>query len=710
MQLYEETKSLREILDNAKGCRVLKKKKRGETLEYLDLVSSFDIETSSFYVDSESGDKEKRAIMYGYSFGIEGMAKIGRTWEEFMDDIREASSFLGVNYKRRLIVYVHNLPYEFQFIRKRFQWADVFAMDSREVVYAVTTDGIEFRCSEKLSNRSLAQVGENLVLHRIRKMEGDLDYSLPRNRLTPLTDKERRYMLHDVLVVMAYIDELRHTEGSLLYIPLTNTGFVRNHCRKETVGKKENKAYRSLMHRLTLDKETYLLCKMAFMGGFTHANALWSRGIEFGVDSYDETSAYPTVMCSEKFPMSKPYRINVKSREGLFNLMERFCVLMDVTFNDVDEKFTSDHYVSQSKCIEIEGEKTDNGRVVRAKKIRMVLTDIDFKIIDRTYCYESMTVNNCLIFRKEYLPKEFVSCILDFYEKKTTLKDVVGSESEYGKMKNMLNACYGMTVTDICRDEILYEDDDWIKSNGDVDSSLKAYNESHNRFLFYPWGIWVTAYARWNLWQAILELGDDYIYSDTDSVKELNYDRHVKWFEDYNSNVRRKIEVCLTTLGIDPKRACPKNSKGKEKPMGVWEHEGRFKEFKTLGAKRYIMVTEDDKLLLTVSGVAKKNGVRFLLDRYRTPHEAVRNFDDSLVFPASYEVEVNGKKETRDGCGKRTHTYIDDEKKGKLTDYLGNVADYDELSAIHLENTSYSMSLSEAYKSYLEGRRGNWQL
>lgn len=38
-------------------------------------------------------------------------------------------------------------------------------------------------------------------------------------------------------------------------------------------------------------------------------------------------------------------------------------------------------------------------------------------------------------------------------------------------------------------------------------------------YLSYAWGVWVTAYARRNLWKMILQFPDDVVYCDTDSIK-----------------------------------------------------------------------------------------------------------------------------------------------------------------------------------------------
>ena len=75
-----------------------------------------------------------------------------------------------------------------------------------------------------------------------------------------------------------------------------------------------------------------------------------------------------------------------------------------------------------------------------------------------------------------------------------------------------------MMVTSPIRDEITYKED-WQRLLANWDDGIKRYNESKSRFISYNWGCWVTAIARANLFEAILALGDDFVYSDTDSVK-----------------------------------------------------------------------------------------------------------------------------------------------------------------------------------------------
>ena len=201
---------------------------------FLNAPAAFDIETSSFY------DHDKKcAIMYEWTFGIgyikdgefRRLKTYGRTWQQFIILLDCVSTIFSLNSRRRLVVYVHNLPYEWQFMRKHFTWDKVFFIDQRKPVYAINDIGIEFRCSLKLSGKSLANTAKDLIKYPARKMVGDLDYSLLRTPLTPLTKTELGYCEADVDVILCYIQEKIEQEGDITRIPLTKTGYVRRYCK-----------------------------------------------------------------------------------------------------------------------------------------------------------------------------------------------------------------------------------------------------------------------------------------------------------------------------------------------------------------------------------------------------------------------------------------------------------------------------------------------
>lgn len=654
---------------------VVTNKKKG----YYNIPAAFDIETSSFLLDGE-----KRGCMYIWMFGINNLVTYGRTWPEFIKFLHVLSTVLEISDDRRLVVYVHNLPFEFQWLRKWLKWDEVFLLDERKPSYA-RANGIEFRCSLKLSGgKSLENVGKDLQNYKVEKAVGLLDYSKIRTSITPLSKEELLYCENDIRVLLAYIQEKIETDGDITRIPMTNTGYVRNFCRKECY--KRWKRYRSIISELTLDADEYSQLKRAFQGGFTHANAHYVKRILNKVASYDFTSSYPAVMLLEKFPMSKAKKIEtaVDGKEMKYYL-QNYCCMFDLELFDVIPKLHQDHPISASKCWELENYTEDNGRIVAASHLKTTITEQDFAIYKEFYSWTKLTISNLRIYEKGYLPTQFVKALIYLYEGKTKLKDVEGEEVNYMILKNMLNAAYGMIVTDIVRDEISYEDDNFITDVADVDEAIEKYNKNVRRFLFYPWGVWVTAYARANLFSGIIACGGDYVYSDTDSVKVLNVDRHQDYFDRYNEQVFEKIERAAKYHGLSPTKFSPLNKKGKTKTIGVWDFEGTYDEFKTLGAKRYLTRSEDS-YRLTVAGANKKLGCEYL----QLTGQPFENFKDGLVIPSKYAKRLS-------------MSYIDEPTAGTIIDYLGQPYEFYEKSSLHMEATEYSLSLSKMFIDYLKG-------
>lgn len=662
-------------------------------IKYFNVPASFDIETSS--VQSAG---LKMSLTYEWSFGINGIVTVGRTWEEYEELIENVENIFGTSENIRLIVYVHNLSYEFQFMRKIFEWDKVFSLDVRKPVYAITKSGIEYRCSYKLSGYNLENVGKNLQKYKVEKMSGDLDYSKVRHSKTPLTEKEWQYCVHDVLVVMAYIQEKIESDGDITKIPLTKTGYVRNYCRNSCFylykshkrGGWKYKQYRQLMRNLTLTSDEYNQLKRAFQGGFTHANAMYSGKTLENVGSFDFTSSYPYAMISEKYPMGRGEHIQITSSEQFERCLKNYCCMFDVEFKNIESITYIEHPISLSKCQVAINRVVDNGRVVSADLLLTTITNLDWDVYKHFYHWEDAKIGNFVRYPKGYLPTDLVKSILKLYQDKTTLKGVEGKEVEYLGSKEMVNAAYGMTVTDICRDEIIYDDSsqlDWEKQKPNIEEAIEKYNKSARRFLFYPWGVWVTAYARRNLFSGIYAVGEDYVYSDTDSIKVLHPENHMDYIEEYNKIVIRKLDAAMEFHKLPKSSYKPKTIKGVEKVLGVWDNEGVYSRFKTIGAKRYL-VEKDGKINLTTSGVNKRTAMPYLLKKYGD--NIFDAFAEGLYIPPGY-------------TGKNTLTYIDDEQHGLVTDYLGETAEFYTPSGIHMEPTDYTFSMSAEYIKYLLG-------
>ena len=685
--VYDETcinSFIDEILEDG-DLPLVTKRKGKKTYKLYNVPCAFDIETTSIIVNDS-----KTAFMYVWMFGINGISIYGRTWDTFLSLVGKLVDRLGLNEYRRLVCYVHNLEFEFQFIRKLFEWDETFALDERRPIYAITSDGIEFRCSYMLTNSKLEKVGENLIKFKCKKLVGNLKYSKCRHSKTKLSDKEMRYNINDIRVVMCKIAECLEDED-ISTIPLTSTGYVRRDIRKRIQKSKGEKDYIS---SLTLEVDEYNMLKRAFQGGFTHANCMHSNMTMYDVDSYDFTSSYPTVLLG-KMPVSKGVKVEVKSNEEFLSSISSKFAVFDIMFENVRLKDDmGDAPLSASKCFR-NGRRLDsgfrdviidNGRIRECDSLITTITDQDFYIIRDFYDYDSFTVSSMYVYEKGYLPKSIIEAVLDYYEGKTQLKDVEGKEYEYQLSKALLNAIFGMFVMDPCKPHYLYDGNSWGVENSSVEDMIDSYNNSKSRTTFYPWGVWCTAIARRNLFTGIYECGDDYIYSDTDSMKIQNASDHMEYINAYNETIKTKLYLCLDYYGIDHNRISPRTKDGEIKTMGVWDFDGHYDKFKTLGAKKYLTYSDKKGYKLTCAGVSKE-AVKYI-SSLPDPFES---FEDGLCIPSSH-------------THKLTHTYIDDRMElENVVDYQGNVIDKIVVeSSIHLDPVEFTINLSDEYLDLLE--------
>ena len=655
-----------------------------KNVEYLNIPAAFDIEVSSFYDHGE-----KRSTMYIWQFGIDNVVTCGRTWEEFRSTIQLVEKTLDLSEHRRLIIYVHNFAYEFQFIRKQFMWDNVFLLDDRKPVYA-RSGGIEFRCSMKLSGgRSLLAVSKDLQRYKVEKAVGDLDYDKIRSSSTPLSLKELHYCENDIRVLLHYIQEKIEDDGGITKIPLTNTSYVRQYCRREC--RKTHSNYRNLMQALTVTPEEYQQLKRCFQGGYVHANARYVDKLLTNVQSWDLHSSYPAVMVLKQFPMSNAVYIEspVPFDENTIRpYLDKYCCMFDLELFDVEPRLEQDNPISSSKCLGLNPHTSliNNGRVSRTDYLKITCTELDFDTYIRFYSFSKCQITNLRTYRRGYLPKPIVESILKFYADKTTLKGVPGQELNYMVSKNMLNAAYGMMVTAIVRPEILYTAQNlYEKLPPDIAESIAKYNRSLNRFLFYPWGVWTTAHARHNLFRAIEECGMDHVYSDTDSEKLLNPEKHAHWFIDYSKEIASLITQSSQHFSIPESQYRPTTPAGSPYVIGEWGDEGIYDKFKTLGAKRYLTYSHG-KYELTVAGVNKVHACKYL----ETLPDPFAAFNADLEVPAEF-------------AKRNILTYIDDPTSGDYVDYLGQPFHYAESSSVHMEASDYNFSRSDQFVNFLNG-------
>lgn len=605
--------------------------KGGRKLDYLDTYATFDVETTR--VDL-GGHPHSVVYVWMFYFKAYDLMITGRTVEEYYTFLTQLKPHL-LDY---LVIYVHNLSYEFQFLSGVYDFAneEVFAVKSRKVCKCLMLGKYEFRCSALLSNMSLSLYTKKYrVLHQ--KLSGDeFDYSKKRYPWTALTEEEWNYCTNDVVGLSECIEvELQVSKTNIANIPLTSTGFVRKDLKS---------AMRLISHNLIPSMQpsfnVYLMLREAFRGGDVHANRYYSNQLVEDVHSYDRSSSYPDVLCNCLFPMSQFYPITDLSDANITRLhRSRKALLLRIQIRNcrlANPRWPSP-YLARHKCEILESDdetgcgcRFDNGRVLQAPLVITTVTDIDYGIISEQYSGE-YTILEGYYARYGTLPYPFTDCVKMYYTRKTALKGDDEKAAYYEKEKNKLNSCYGCTAQDPVKINTLYINGAWIGADSaDAPETLRQNMESQyaeyvrKAWGLYAWGVWCTAWARLRLYEGVkmasMEIPgsdaqkdhplSDFVYCDTDSVK---YVGSVDWTA-YNK--ARTVESVEHGAYAD-------DVNGKRHYMGVYEHDGDYKQFLTLGSKKYITIDDNGKIHCTISGVNKK----------KAPDEIMRNGGiDALIY------------------------------------------------------------------------------
>ena len=222
-----------------------------------------------------------------------------------------------------------------------------------------------------------------------------------------------------------------------------------------------------------------------------------------------------------------------------------------------------------------------------AEELEIVLTDVDLKFIFETYEFESYEFLECYYSIYDYLPKQFLEFILEKYINKTKFKNVEGKEVEYALEKAKFNSLYGMTVTNNIKDEVIFDNEEGWSEKAISNEKIQELLEKEKKlgFLSFSYGVWVTAYARYNLLSNLIKLDEYVIYADTDSLK-LRDGFDIEVINNYNKSVIEKIKKVSNELEIDINKFCPTDSKGIKHELGVFDHDAFYKEFITQKKKK----------------------------------------------------------------------------------------------------------------------------
>lgn len=605
-------------------------------------ICTFDTETTTLYYHGENeiqGYKNKNgwgafdytkdndyykerpalSFVYEWTFGFENQIYYGRRIEDFKPFILQILNDIREDYRDdsiELYIYVHNLPYDAQFLYNIFDVSKSFQRAPHKQMYFQTPDGLTFKDSYIYSNLSLDSISKSNK--KYKKVHG-YDYEKIRFPWSPLSDREKHYCEYDCLSLWEYLTaERKKYLNRVTTMPLTNTGKVRGKLQKTVKNDKPSISYhyRNIVPTVSIYKDMIQL----FMGGVVHLNALYNGQTLPNIKSRDYTSSYPFVLLSERYPQSS----FVRWRGAYDKILNNKNVVWYATIEIYDFCCINGFpYLPNYKSMESQGIKVDNGRVFSGKKFRMLVTNVDYDIIVANYNLQKhqYKLYDMYVAKADYLDDIIRDFILDLYVDKTKYKDDENNIDLYANAKNMFNSTYGMNVCQIVAPVVTFDNDikDFVIEDFNDDVMREQLNKMRNdRKLVtsFPIGVWCTSYARKNLYLGLNALPPmSAVYSDTDSIKYMDDTGECeKVFDNINKRNYEKLKNALPPELFA--KVAPQDIHGESHLIGEFAEEKGYKEFKSFGSKKYAYIQPNkegkDELHITVAGLNKKKGAEKL--------------------------------------------------------------------------------------------------
>lgn len=608
--------------------RYIKRSGRSKTSDtYNDVIIMIDTETSKETPETVCKNYVVAWTLSMRAYGQNLVTLYGTRPSELVTCINNIiTNMLGDN----TIIFVHNLSYDWVFLRKFFlkAWGTPehqLNTKSHYPIFITFANGVMLRDSLILAQRSLDKWAKDLNVEH-QKAVGAWVYDEIRQQGNRFTPDEKTYIEHDTLAGVECIDKTMQVLHKKIYsLPYTATGIPREEVRKRA----KNNRGRDLFKKIVSDYDTQEFLEDVFHGGYTHNNRHYCERVVRGeIDAYDEASAYPYVMCAYKFPMSAFYNTEPATPEWILNNAADYAYIFTLILIKprLKNDLISMPALQKSKGIKMINAVDDNGRILCAEYFEIRLNEIDLAVIMQQYDFDKAICIDVKYAVKDYLPRWFTDYVYQCFVDKTQLKG--GDPVQYSIAKAKLNSLYGMCVqrpVKLIIEENYITGDYSISENQDERELYQKYVDNYNSVLPYQWGVWVTSLAFANLFE-IGSYAGVWIYSDTDSCYGMEWD--TEGLAAYN-------ESCKQRLRERGYGAVEHN--GREYWLGVCELDGQYKEFVSVGAKRYAVRMLNDVLKITVAGVPK-SGVLCLKDD-------IRNFKRGLIFDG-------------ETTGKMQHTYF----------------------------------------------------
>ena len=665
--------------------------------KYSNFIASFDCETTNY--------KNLFSFMYIWQFAIEDQVAYGRTWEELREFLADIKEHLHLSFGHKLIVFDHYLKYDFGFFKREVPIdGKLIAKSKTEIVLCTVFDCFEFRDSWNYTEKPLEEMGEEVGLHKLK----GFDYSKIRHAGTDLMNSELAYCCRDCEILQLYYSQQADIFGSVGKIPLTCTLRVKKYMADKMRASDKTGIMLAMIRKRQLDpdkpedRKTLKHLRLAFFGGFNYCTTMYKGQIMPGCDHYDANSHYIAQILLHKFPKNRfePLPVPASPLELIEHtgIYKNKAMLITFSFQGLEAAQKDVAFLPVYNKNYIEADLADRKTMVTHKRTYiekgiMTLTDVDFFLLSKYYKARKIAILEVIGSDYGVLPDYVTDTCIDLYIKKSAAKAELKKIKEtreptpeenagYNLIKSYLNRIYGMFVQDPVRSNYCF-----IDGRVEID---KAEQITTQKTLYspvlYQWGVWVAAWARFELLRLFgvlcLDKQSDgskrynyrILYCDTDSL--IGYDLDTNIIAQYNANVKARV-----------RDLCRRKKIPFELLDGLGEFEGeRWDYFKTIGQKQYAYITTKGEFIYHISGLAQPKAdesgkLHSYFDKFDTLYEKISALDQDMIV----EPEESGLLKSIFGGERDPET---------ITDYQGHKA--------QVKVRSYVLLIPRGFKLHLE--------
>lgn len=547
--------------------------------------------------DIETSTNGKNSWMYGFSVSFDGVAYIGRKWDDFTLFLQKIKSIIKPG--NVVSIFVHSLGFEYYFFKRRYPIKNAFFKSSRKPILVELGgefDGIIFKDSREISGYSLADWAKACGM---KVQKGEIDYSVIRTPEDELEPDVIDYMERDVLIIdegiRNLVKVLPFVKKNIGSIPLTKTQIVKAELMS---GCMASYTFKKVCRESENDLQTLEFMHDCFWGGSIGACSPYL--IFDNVTRYDIASQYPFELLVRDFPYGKAETIERPTDRDIKCALEsEFMFLIDFEAVNIERK-------------------PGYPKFLKSEKInRFQMTSVDFRIFHHVYNYKILRVDKITFwYRKGLLFPQIRNFIIRKYKAKTELKNIPGKDFIYQHEKGNLNTVAGLLSQFPIRDDFSMDGD---KIKTDPEEALKKYYNGMPR-LPYQIGLFMVAYARRSIWNAIRSVGlYRTIYFDTDCLDIVGN------ADDIIDKLNSERLDGLLNVGYHYDDISPADSKGIRHTIGFFEKKFENCRFCALSPKVYCVEYPDGKLEPVIGGcsLSKKTEYITSVEQFTDPELSI---------------------------------------------------------------------------------------